>query len=63
MTNNGNISDARLLILVTSFMRYIRLLHDKRNKSKQILNNVDFQDRKSWFVFIIISLVIQNVDS
>ena len=42
VTNYGKISDARPLILVTSFM-LLYPLHDKKNKSKQLLNNVAFQ--------------------
>ena len=43
VTNNRKISDARPLILVTSFMHYISCL-TKKNKSKKIFNNVAFQE-------------------
>ena len=58
MTNNGKISDARPLILVTSF-----ILLDKKTKAKKFLIMLLSKNGTSWSVFIIISLVIRNADS
>ena len=60
----GSTGDARPLILVKINQLYaLYLLHDKKNKSKQILNNVtSFQAWKAVVCFIVISLVIQNAD-
>ena len=58
VTNNGKISDARPLILVTSF-----ILLDKKTKAKKFLIMLLSKNGTSWSVFIIISLVIRNADS
>ena len=58
VTNNGKISDARPLILVTSF-----ILLDKKTKAKKFLIILLSKNGTSWSVFIIISLVIRNADS
>ena len=62
MTNNGKISDARPLILVTIFMRYISCL-TRKTKAKKFLIMLLSKNGTSWSVFIIISLVIRNADS
>ena len=58
VTNNRKISDARPLILVTSF-----ILLDKKTKAKKFLIMLLSKNGTSWSVFIIISLVIRNADS
>ena len=62
MTNNWKISDARPLILVTSFMHYISCL-TRKTKAKKFLIMLLSKNGTSWSVFIIISLVIRNADS
>ena len=62
VTNNGKISDARPLILVTSFMHYISCL-TRKTKAKKFLIMLLSKNGASWSVFIIISLVIRNADS
>ena len=62
VTNNGKISDARPLILVTIFMRYISCL-TRKTKAKKILIMLLSKNGTSWSVFITISLVIRNADS
>ena len=62
VTNNGKISDARPLILVTSFMRYISCLN-RKTKAKIFFIMLLSKNGTSWSVFIIISLVIRNADS
>ena len=62
VTNKGKISDARPLILVTIFMRYISCL-TRKTKAKKFLIMLLSKNGTSWSVFIIISLVIRNADS
>ena len=62
VTNNRKISDARPLILVTSFMHYISCL-TRKTKAKKFLIMLLSKNGTSWSVFIIISLVIRNADS
>ena len=62
VTSNRKISDARPLILVTSFMHYISCL-TRKTKAKKFLIMLLSKNGTSWSVFIIISLVIRNADS
>ena len=62
VTNNRKISDARPLILVTSFMHYISCM-TRKTKAKKFLIMLLSKNGTSWSVFIIISLVIRNADS
>ena len=62
VTNNRKISDARPLILVTSFMHYISCL-TRKTKAKKISIMLLSKNGTSWSVFILISLVIRNADS